>query len=408
MPAVKTKPLPSTGVQPILYQYMEGPFPPEASRGAVEMLLAWRGRATIDEVDSAISTLTAMLRNGSHSFVAGNQSVAPGLIDWSKRRSIYVRRRRTIEGIWKLPASEQPEEDLGDLVRVLSHRTRYETLDADLANTLAFEHRTLSGIDDDISILRTTVEDNEHYRHLGTESIRRQVNELAEKLGSSMRGIRRILNPVLKEVASLPFIEVQTEFKSLTFDVANAGGGNTSIWQQDGALIKIDTMLARRAAAAARISILTDDQEGVRARVGDRIKKAIKAAGGETAIVECIVATRALQAPAQVKASDDAINAVDADLQRLADAGTVTGPAAEALKTKRAEIVQGAVWAKTEAAQRARAAAGSLVIASLSGTESARAELERLAGNAAAGWPSDFAAAVAAARGDLATVAALS
>lgn len=408
MPAVaKTKPM-STHVEPIAYKYTDGSLPPEASRDALELLLEWRGTAAIEEVDDAIRTLTTMVQRAGQQFLGGQRSVVSGLKAFTRCRGVYVRRRRAIEEILGLAPSEQPAEDIGDVFRVVANETRPGTLENDLANALASSNKQLLATAKELEGLRTVASDNVHYRNWGTEPVGPRLDLAVEEVGRAVRRARRLADPRIKEVDSLPWHYTQREFEQLKWEVANFGSRSEAIFAQDRLLAKLNEILARRGEDAARVSILTDDLERVRGRVGKRVKKAIKAAGGDAVVIEAVVAARALQAPPRGKAADDAIAAIDADLKRLADAGTTTGPAVESLKAKRADVVQGGARLKAEIAQQARTAAAELLISAVSGTESSRAELERLSANTAAGWPPGFNVALAAARGDLATVAELS
>lgn len=175
---------------------------------------------------------------------------------------------------------------------------------------------------------------------------------------------------------------------------------------QDNLLSQISDLLRRRLEATEQLAGLEQDKATVIALVAARVKSAVEGAGGASALTAAVHSAMTLIEGVSVRPAE--LDLVEQDLARLAAGGVTEGDAVEALSARQHELLQEAESARADSARARKAGAVELVRESLAGTESARAELERLARQVPRAFPPGFGDRLAGARFDLAVIAELS
>jgi hypothetical protein len=94
------------------------------------------------------------------------------------------------------------------------------------------------------------------------------------------------------------------------------------------------------------------------------------------------------------------VGAIDLDLATLAESGIDSGPAVESLQARREDLVREAAEARSTRTQAIKARAVSLVKATTTGDEPARAEIESLPRRQPRSFPQGFGETIANARYD--------
>lgn len=397
------------------------PPPPEADAECLALLGELRGPSAVKELDQAVASLDDALAGHIAAVRRGDDPprMLRYALDAAARRRIYIGRAAALRRVLKLKAVEYAGREVPDMIRVLAsidNGDHFGVLAASMSKLEAERDRAEA----ELAGLKVLAADR--YSEAGGRGSyhghrRQQLLQLAVPVRALLADVRH--DPQLARTPPEPE-ELAADGVALVREIqrhANSGP-NPSAWPQDGLLLKLSAVLARRREAEARLAALGRDRAGAAAVVAGLVGKAVSAAGGRDAVASNVVVAQVLAGrfPAELAERSGRLKALTAAVAEHGSAWSrlmetvgdhLNGPAADHLRKRRADAEAELSAARAEMADRQTHLARELVDQALTGDEPARRRIEELAALAPDAFPAGFGPAIASARFDLAAAAEL-
>ena len=374
-------------------------LPCTADDEAIALMLEARGDRMETELVAAIVWIDSRIRQTAKSVESGGSvaSAVKLVSDLASRRNVYRARLDAVRAFLGRECDPEPSLVLPDLVRLLPDGDVKARLDAALRSARA----ELADVSAEISDIRALAGDDDAYRRAGTPP----GNRFQELSAVALNAIRQIttMEHMISGVVLSPWTKAERELAAAQIPrLAHHERG-----PQDNLLERLSSLLSRKRSLDARIASLEGDSTATAKAVGAKVAQAITVAGGRRAAIGSIQAAELLSgklpsslAPLQAaaKRAEAERDKVAKDLEPLTAVGITAGPAVDDLTGLKAEADAKLKAAWKDLAEAHKAEAEQLIERALSGDETARAALERLATTFGRAFPSGFAEAIAAAK----------